>query len=113
GDGAAAAVLSLVSKREPMATLFPYTTLFRSNDTLTATATKSDDDAADTVSLHFVWKNGATVVRDVTKTALTDQLNLATAGNGDRDRKSTRLNSRHLGTSYAVYGAEKKTVANS
>ncbi len=51
--------------------------------TLTATATKSDADA-DAVGLTFVWKvNGTTVRTFSSPTALTDTLNLATAGNGD------------------------------
>src|SRR5206468_3810377 len=60
----------------------------KTNDLLTATATRSDADG-DAVSLHYVWKNGSTVVRDVTKSAgtsadLTDSLNLALAGNGNK-----------------------------
>src|SRR5207244_11909125 len=66
----------------------------KTNDLLTATATRSDADG-DAVSLHYVWKNGSTVVRDVTKSAgtsadLTDSLNLALAGNG-KEGDTTKL----------------------
>jgi fibronectin type 3 domain-containing protein len=51
---------------------------------LTATAVKADADG-DVVSLTFVWSVGATVVRTTAATAsLTDTLDLALAGNGDK-----------------------------
>jgi hypothetical protein len=56
----------------------------KTNDTLTATATKNDADGQ-AVSLTYVWKvNGATKRTFTSATALTDTFNLATAGNGDR-----------------------------
>jgi hypothetical protein len=60
----------------------------KTNDTLTATATRGDVDG-DAVSLHYVWKVNGTVKRDVTKSAgmavdLTDTFDLATGGNGDK-----------------------------
>jgi fibronectin type 3 domain-containing protein len=56
----------------------------KTNDTLTATATKSDADGQQ-VSLTFVWKVNGTTKRTFTSaSALTDTFNLATAGNGDR-----------------------------
>src|ERR1035441_10929630 len=36
---------------------------------------------------------------------------LGRAGGGDRDRKSTRLNSSHLGISYAVFCLKKKNTS--
>src|SRR5207248_11711101 len=79
---------------------------------------RSDADG-DAVSLHYVWKNGTIVVRDVTKSAgtaadLTDSLNLATAGNGDKgntiDRKSTRMNSSHSTTTYAAICSKQNSA---
>jgi hypothetical protein len=60
----------------------------KTNDTLTATATRADVDG-DAVSLRYVWKVNGTVKRDMTKSAgtaadLTDTFNLATSGNGDK-----------------------------
>src|SRR5207249_1791686 len=55
----------------------------KTNDTLTATATKSDGDA-DPVTLTYVWKVGGTTVRTTSgTTSLTDTLDLSQAGNGD------------------------------
>ena len=54
------------------------------NATLTATGTKSDVDAADSVTVTFVWKvNGAVRKTTANSSLLTDTFNLATAGNGD------------------------------
>src|SRR5262249_22473031 len=68
----------------PTATVSLAPPLARTNDTLTATATKADADG-DPVTLTYVWKvNG--VIRRTTPgtTALTDTLNLSLPGNGDR-----------------------------
>src|SRR5258705_1246191 len=68
-------------RRPPRSTLFPYTTLFRSGH---VTVEVADDGA------------GIDVDR-IARTAV------------DRgDRKSTRLNSSHLGISYAVFCLKKK-----
>src|SRR5262245_63619933 len=65
-------------RRPPRSTLFPYTTLFRSRE--------------------LPRRRGA-VGRDPRGES---QLR------GSRDRKSTRLNSSHLGISYAVFCLKKK-----
>src|SRR5262245_65282891 len=65
----------------PASTLFPYTTLFRS------------------IHRPYFWtsvKNSLIVVVSVVDQAV--------------DRKSTRLNSSHLGISYAVFCLKKKKV---
>src|SRR5947199_5194731 len=75
-------------RRPPRSTLFPYTTLFRSR--------------------IFLLLREAAHLRlrelDVVEIALR---NLAD-GLLDLDRKSTRLNSSHLGISYAVFCLKKK-----
>src|SRR5438045_4912360 len=72
-------------RRPPRSTLFPYTTLFRS---------VPDGDRLDPAA------------------ALHDLLLDIRAGGGEEqlplDRKSTRLNSSHLGISYAVFCLKKK-----
>src|SRR5438045_8914223 len=76
----------LMIRRPPRSTLFPYTTLFRS---LGIRANLAAD--------------------DLLKTA---QEPLADCGGAhDEDRKSTRLNSSHLGISYAVFCLKKKSNA--
>src|SRR5437899_4245845 len=78
--------LFLRVRRPPSYRLFPYTTLFRS--------------VAELLNEHFVmhgnWQGlsfGAVVVGWL------------------RDRKSTRLNSSHLGSSYAVFCLTKKMMS--
>src|SRR5262245_65207198 len=72
-------------RRPPRSTLFPYTTLFRSPApaiprTPPPSASTSNDDGLTSGSCSGTWQ----------------------------DRKSTRLNSSHLGISYAVFCLKKK-----
>src|SRR5947199_7814225 len=90
--------------RPPRSTLFPYTTLFRSP-------------LADALA-----KTAPTVVMLVTSDGLTDPRVVRAMRSArragfrvrllcrarDGDRKSTRLNSSHLGISYAVFCLKKK-----
>src|SRR5262245_66222982 len=69
----------LMIRRPPRSTLFPYTTLFRSQQDVTLA-----------VHLHHRPRRRDGVLE---------------AG---QDRKSTRLNSSHLGISYAVFCLKKK-----
>src|SRR5436853_3485043 len=80
--------------RPPRSTLFPYTTLFRSvkmngSDCVTLLGARWLSPASDPKVLQQVecWREPA------------------------RDRKSTRLNSSHLGISYAVFCLKKKKQA--
>src|SRR5256885_16884199 len=76
----------LMIRRPPRSTLFPYTTLFRS---------LLLDGARDVLQDHVH-------ARDVQAHDL----------GGQRDRKSTRLNSSHLVISYAVFCLKKKKKSN-
>src|SRR5436190_13955046 len=77
----------------PTSTLFPYTTLFRSDlDGGVEEAFKTIDKAV---------KGGDTMV------CLTDSKGRR-VGKPDQDRKSTRLNSSHTVISYAVFCLKKK-----
>src|SRR5262245_62307637 len=73
----------LMIRRPPRSTLFPYTTLFRSAfgpcDVVVETLAVRHDDVEERRALRAVL-----------------------------DRKSTRLNSSHLGISYAVFCLKKK-----
>src|SRR2546429_5377187 len=84
----------LMIRRPPRSTLFPYTTLFRSNNTakrlLLFTAklgyqTRSFEEAARKLGVQLVYVT---------------------------DRKSTRLNSSHGYISYAVFCLKKKKKIN-
>src|SRR5947199_3727429 len=69
-------------RRPPRSTLFPYTTLFRSTFTFADYAALLDSDPEEYERLMHTL----TI----------------------KDRKSTRLNSSHLGISYAVFCLKKK-----
>src|SRR5258705_5257856 len=80
-------------RRPPRSTLFPYTTLFRST------------------SGDVVGRVCGMMVHHVASPAVSDLLpgaGLAPGRRSDTDRKSTRLNSSHLGISYAVFCLKKK-----
>src|SRR5258705_3339199 len=71
----------LMIRRPPRSTLFPYTTLFRS----------------------LTLESGADVL------SIGSAVEMASAARRAGDRKSTRLNSSHLGSSYAVFCLQKKS----
>src|SRR5947199_2812582 len=73
-------------RRPPRSTLFPYTTLFRS-------ASQSGEAVAEPVGEVHDAVSSSTARR---------------VGSAVEDRKSTRLNSSHLGISYAVFCLKKK-----
>src|SRR3712207_8111840 len=100
-------------RRPPRSTLFPYTTLFRSEHELA----KAEHGAAHLLALHDVTgAHGA--LEDVAHERL-DPLGPGGAeqphllgGEVRRieDRKSTRLNSSHANISYAVFCLKKKNT---
>src|SRR5256885_5888676 len=78
-------------RRPPRSTLFPYTTLFRS-DCAESQRTHKQFLAGGGVRLYL--SGGISLLRQIPFSA--------------RDRKSTRLNSSHLVISYAVFCLKKK-----
>src|SRR5258705_815088 len=78
-------------RRPPRSTLFPYTTLFRSRGVEILVATP-----------------GRLLDHVQNKTVMFNQVSILVLDEADRDRKSTRLNSSHLGISYAVFCLKKK-----
>src|SRR5256885_7474975 len=94
-------------RRPPRSTLFPYTTLFRSD---TRTRSTSPERASSAPSVN-TW--GIACSRAVASAFSRRPLATAvtvTSGTSRRpgDRKSTRLNSSHLVISYAVFCLKKK-----
>src|SRR5690242_21143606 len=78
-------------RRPPRSTLFPYTTLFRSEN-------------------RSQWiKRRIIVVSGQRPEPLQHQ---KIRGSDDQDRKSTRLNSSHMSISYAVFCLKKKKKKN-
>src|SRR5262245_65134191 len=92
--------------RPPTSTLFPYTTLFRS---------EPEDDAADGYLEQAEQHSGADAggeEREIGRrnVALDEADELPRPLDVVGDRKSTRLNSSHLGISYAVFCLKKKKI---
>src|SRR3712207_7546567 len=85
-------------RRPPRSTLFPYTTLFRSQH---RHRRRIGGGAADAEFLHLLDERGFRVARR----RLGD---VAGGGHLLADRKSTRLNSSHANISYAVFCFKKK-----
>src|SRR3712207_7267801 len=89
-------------RRPPRSTLFPYTTLFRSDPEAMRyyPSTKSRDEAEDWVRWvhHSYEENGFGLWAAI----------LMETGEFTGDRKSTRLNSSHANISYAVFCLKKK-----
>src|SRR5947199_7967351 len=82
-------------RRPPRSTLFPYTTLFRSQQRAVGLVARQAVGQADQV----LQQAGAEARH---QHAGKDLVSLT------KDRKSTRLNSSHLGISYAVFCLKKK-----
>src|SRR5437763_13141191 len=99
-------------RTQPISTLFPYTTLFRSRT--------GDNAGALTIVNQLRLKRGATAMASITLSGLLDERQRELYADGWRrqdlirygvylqpwglkDRKSTRLNSSHRCISYAVF----------
>src|SRR3712207_7470951 len=99
-------IFFLMIRRPPRSTLFPYTTLFRSNVVYPALRKIDEAQARHLVSDHADVKSTLAALQyDVAKDSpqwLTLARQLWT------DRKSTRLNSSHANISYAVFCLKKK-----
>src|SRR5256885_12555633 len=83
-------------RRPPRSTLFPYTTLFRSDEL----AALTERDGPEALVSRLLPK----LLAPATQSEVAEQVReMARA-----DRKSTRLNSSHLVISYAVFCLKKK-----
>src|SRR5256885_5792170 len=94
-------------RRPPRSTLFPYTTLFRSDNHLELEGERARPSARScTDSSGVELQSGCDI------TGWRERADAADARRrqivGELDRKSTRLNSSHLVISYAVFCLKKK-----
>src|SRR3712207_7571819 len=96
-------VFFLMIRRPPRSTLFPYTTLFRSNP-VESKGFHGGDDPTD------CWGRQRDVVRVAVHEADVAAVHHDLEDVADQDRKSTRLNSSHANISYAVFCLKKKNT---
>src|SRR5258705_4463372 len=87
-------------RRPPRSTLFPYTTLFRS---ISAAGEKLVE-----LSIQWFELNDERGLSHARRMLDAKEVTLMVSAHLDGDRKSTRLNSSHLGISYAVFCLKKK-----
>src|SRR3712207_8029631 len=90
-------------RRPPRSTLFPYTTLFRSQR-----IQRSDRRGAISGREALSLRREAVRIRQQLHRAGRDGLSGREFGDLSADRKSTRLNSSHANISYAVFCLKKK-----
>src|SRR3712207_8013392 len=98
-------------RRPPRSTLFPYTTLFRSHAKLEERYADKPAQVKQEVKRVFKKELFVANVRKMRK--LVQRLDWSPpegvwTAYGERDRKSTRLNSSHANISYAVFCLKKK-----
>src|SRR3712207_7257521 len=90
-------------RRPPRSTLFPYTTLFRSD---VVYGTNSE------FGFDYLRDNMATSLEETVQRkhtfAIVDEVDNILIDEARTDRKSTRLNSSHANISYAVFCLKKK-----
>src|SRR3712207_7857144 len=99
----------LMIRRPPRSTLFPYTTLFRSEQGEGRPVGSPGEAASRPLS---PWERDR--VRDDQRAHRTKPCPsaLSASARPPADRKSTRLNSSHANISYAVFCLKKKTAYN-
>src|SRR5690625_6341241 len=88
--------------RQPRSTLFPYTTLFRSEKVLGFTTTQK----------YEAYHEKVTGLSSNTLEGVMANPTNFYEHTSNQDRKSTRLNSSHVAISYAVFCLKKKKIYN-
>src|SRR3712207_7281827 len=95
-------------RRPPRSTLFPYTTLFRS-EYLTGHGERPWLPTLWAVGVILLFTILFTITADIDPNWQVQGEGLAHTSSDPRDRKSTRLNSSHANISYAVFCLKKIT----
>src|SRR2546430_11313784 len=97
-------------RRPPRSTLFPYTTLFRSqserNGLRSGCGEMDSPEASERANRRAVH----TRMREIELDNFVPAKRAGISNQRGRDRKSTRLNSSHSQISYAVFCLKKKTT---
>src|SRR5262245_66428577 len=95
----AQSLFSIISRPPPISTLFPYTTLFRS---------QLESGEPRQLAVRIAVGAPSTLNPGHGPIRAHDAEGVVPGVDSVRDRKSTRLNSSHLGISYAVFCLKKK-----
>src|SRR5690606_41979968 len=95
-----------MARSPPQSTLFPYTTLFRSAQGVGGRSDRARPAFIGQDQHQIAVLHPDIVGREIRHVSLEGPVGL-------RDRKSTRLNSSHVKTSYAVFCLRKKTKHDS
>src|SRR5690606_41702254 len=101
-------LLSVLLRRQHRSTLFPYTTLFRSNEETQKIADNLLAFLANEVEVGNLPESLAPLQSGVGSVANAVLNGMQKSQFKDLDRKSTRLNSSHVKISYAVFCLKKK-----
>src|SRR3712207_7703177 len=94
-------------RRPPRSTLFPYTTLFRSDGVAAVVGPRDQALLEQPPGEEAAQQLLALLGREARGVAVADELERPEEP-GAADRKSTRLNSSHANISYAVFCLKKK-----
>src|SRR2546430_3927743 len=98
-------------RRPPRSTLFPYTTLFRSeNRTKDGRIITCEWFNTPLMDADGRYAGAISLAQDVTERKQTEEKLRAGEERFREDRKSTRLNSSHSQISYAVFCLKKKNI---
>src|SRR3712207_7055968 len=96
-------------RRPPRSTLFPYTTLFRSQ----GVPPEIEQDDRDAGAVHVLSRDGSGRVVATGRLLVDgDRASIGRMAADAADRKSTRLNFSHANISYAVFCLKKKKNNN-
>src|SRR5207253_3443941 len=98
----------LIIPRPPRPTLFPYTTLFRSRQSVLSELEVSSSEKEGRRSGQSLLVGECRASRKSVSARAISSWRPSAASASKKDRKSTRLNSSHVAISYAVFCLKKK-----
>src|SRR3712207_7890849 len=105
-------VFFIMIRRPPRSTLFPYTTLFRSDEAARHAARRRGGPPRRGDEVQHGRLVGREVPRERRRGERLARVQPAAVERRRRDRKSTRLNSSHANISYAVFCLKKKYTSS-
>src|SRR3712207_7489744 len=98
----------LMIRRPPRSTLFPYTTLFRSESRDSQRHHRGQNRCQLSAREYKVERTGCDA--GCSRAGESSRITLHDPARGRSDQKSTRLNSSHANISYAVFCLKKKKI---